>query len=294
MGNNGQDDISKLKELILSPIGHISPIFARLYQYPHAKIERLFKMGNRKRAEIFFFVANIIFWGSGGALLGLGIWLYISQYFFLYLMPSISNYFTAAHLAITAGIVIVITGILGCIASVRSSKALTIVFISLVFLIISLEITTSVITLVYKNRIQKTIKENMEVELKQSYDLLSNDPHIKKITKGFDLMQKTYDCCGSNNYTDWENSRWHSMLEVDNLRALVPISCCKSQFDNQCNIHLNSIHTVGCKGTYSTVIDSHLLLIAFFSMAIASLQLLCLICAAFMCYKMSCREMKSL
>ncbi|KTF84498.1 hypothetical protein cypCar_00024926, partial [Cyprinus carpio] len=82
--------------------------------------------------KYMMFLFNLLFWEvcvsdygslSGCGLLGVGIWLSVSQGSFATFSPSFPS-LSAANLVITLGSVIMVTGFLGCLGAIKENKCL--------------------------------------------------------------------------------------------------------------------------------------------------------------------------
>uniref|UniRef100_A0A8C7WXQ0 Tetraspanin 9 n=1 Tax=Oryzias sinensis TaxID=183150 RepID=A0A8C7WXQ0_9TELE len=73
--------------------------------------------------KYMLFLFNLLFWLGGCGLLGVGVWLSVSQGSFATLSPSFPS-LSAANLIITLGTVVMVTGFLGCLGAIKENKCL--------------------------------------------------------------------------------------------------------------------------------------------------------------------------
>ncbi|KAK5615971.1 hypothetical protein CRENBAI_019444 [Crenichthys baileyi] len=73
--------------------------------------------------KYMLFLFNLFFWLGGCGLLGVGIWLSVSQGSFATLSPSFPS-LSAANLIITLGTVVMVTGFFGCLGAIKENKCL--------------------------------------------------------------------------------------------------------------------------------------------------------------------------
>ncbi|KAF5904744.1 tetraspanin-9-like isoform X1 [Clarias magur] len=73
--------------------------------------------------KYMMFLFNLIFWLCGCGLLGVGIWLAVSQGSFATFSPSFPS-LSAANLVIAIGAIVMVTGFLGCLGAIKENKCL--------------------------------------------------------------------------------------------------------------------------------------------------------------------------
>ncbi|ELV09170.1 Tetraspanin-9 [Tupaia chinensis] len=73
--------------------------------------------------KYMMFLFNLIFWLCGCGLLGVGIWLSVSQGNFATFSPSFPS-LSAANLVIAIGTIVMVTGFLGCLGAIKENKCL--------------------------------------------------------------------------------------------------------------------------------------------------------------------------
>ncbi|TTN17660.1 Tetraspanin-4 [Bagarius yarrelli] len=129
---------------------------------------------------------------GGCGILGVGIWLSVTQGNFATLSTSLPS-LSAANLLITVGSIIMVIGCLGCVGAVKESRPLLL-----------------------------SIDRYAQSDLKKGLQLFGSEGNIG-LTNAWSIVQTDFRCCGVTNHTDW--------FEVYNA-SRVPDSCCLEYSDN--------------------------------------------------------------
>ncbi|XP_026166288.1 CD151 antigen isoform X3 [Mastacembelus armatus] len=186
---------------------------------------------------------NILFWLAGGVVLGVGVWTLVEKSDYISLLNS-SFYSASAYILIAAGLIVIVTGIIGCCATLKELKSLLIV-------------------------LDEELRQNLKLTMQQKYQ----QPEEQSITQAVDKLQQEFKCCGSNNFSDWRESVW--IQAADNQR-LVPDSCCKTPAE-LCGRrdHPSNIYNIegGCIMKLEDFILSQLYILGAVGIGIAFLQL---------------------
>lgn len=185
------------------------------------------------------FIFNFIFFISGLLLIIVG---GIAQGFFSNYMNFFGErYVTPAIGVIILGGVILIISFFGCCGAKRENVFMLRVFAALMVLVLVLEFAAAITVAVLRPNMESLVKKNMNETMEQygkPKDL---------VTKTWDDMQKRLHCCGTLNYTDWEDT------DFGKNTSSVPESCCKDQENCKPNVfpsatpdQLQDIYTTGC------------------------------------------------
>uniref|UniRef100_A0A672NUK6 Tetraspanin n=1 Tax=Sinocyclocheilus grahami TaxID=75366 RepID=A0A672NUK6_SINGR len=118
--------------------------------------------------KYMMFLFNLLFWLSGCGLLGVGIWLSVSQGSFATFSPSFPS-LSAANLVITVGSVVMVTGFLGCLVTLLQ------------------------------------VSENAKQDLKDGLKLYNTDNNIG-LRNAWNIIQAEWQCCGVTGHTDWHDA----------------------------------------------------------------------------------------
>ncbi|XP_007901947.2 tetraspanin-8 [Callorhinchus milii] len=162
------------------------------------------------------FLFNLVFWLCGSVILGVSIWLRVSD-----TMPENSSLdlpslYPAVNLMIGIGAIIMVLGFLGCCGAIKESKCMLLLFFIGLFLILALQITAGVLGAVYKSETESKLNDSLHA-------LVPLNTQSEEIKTEIELMQEKFKCCGLlNGYKDWGSK-------------LVPESCkCDIQSSSEC------------------------------------------------------------
>ncbi|XP_038663279.1 tetraspanin-4a isoform X2 [Scyliorhinus canicula] len=171
--------------------------------------------------KYLMFIFNLFFWLGGCAILGVGIWLAVTQGNFATLSTTIP-FISAANLLIGIGIIAMIVGFLGCVGAIKENKCLLLTFFILLLIIFVMEMVCGILFSVYRGQIDTYARE----DLKQGLQLFDTDGNIG-LTNAWSIIQTDFRCCGVSNYTDW--------FEAFNTTG-APDSCCR-EYSVSCGLH---------------------------------------------------------
>uniref|UniRef100_A0A8B9LQ67 Tetraspanin 4a n=1 Tax=Astyanax mexicanus TaxID=7994 RepID=A0A8B9LQ67_ASTMX len=104
-------------------------------------------------AMVFF---NLLFWLGGCGILGVGVWLSVTQGNFATLSSSLPS-LSAANLLIAMGTIIMVIGCLGCVGAVKESRPLLLSFFVLLLLIFFLEILFIILFFAYQDQVRNLL-----------------------------------------------------------------------------------------------------------------------------------------
>ncbi|XP_026221283.1 CD151 antigen isoform X2 [Anabas testudineus] len=218
--------------------------------------------------KYLLFLFNSLFWLAGGAVLAVGLWTLVEKSDYISLLNS-NFYAASAYILIAAGVIVIVTGILGCCATLKEMKSLLIVYLILLICIFLLEIVAGVLAYVNHQELDEELRQNLKVTMQQKY----NQPGEESVTHAVDKLQQEFKCCGSSNFSDWRDSAW---IQAPDNKRLVPDSCCKtpSELCGQRN-HPSNIYRVegGCIMKLEDFILSQLYILSAVGIGIAFLQL---------------------
>ncbi|XP_045893634.1 CD151 antigen isoform X3 [Micropterus dolomieu] len=193
--------------------------------------------------KYLLFLFNILFWLAGGAVLAVGMWTLVEKSDYISLLNS-SFYSASAYILIAAGVIVIVTGIIGCCATLKEMKSLLIV-------------------------LDEELRQNLKETMQQKYQ----QPGEESITQAVDKLQQEFKCCGSHNFSDWRGCVWIQAAENERL---VPDSCCKTPSD-LCGRrdHPSNIYKVegGCIMKLEEFFLSQLYILGAVAIGIAFLQL---------------------
>ncbi|XP_068169659.1 CD151 antigen isoform X2 [Antennarius striatus] len=209
---------------------------------------------------------NILFWLAGGAVLAVGVWTLVEKSDYISLLNS-SLYSASAYILIAAGVIVIVTGIIGCCATLKEKKSLLIVYLCLLLCIFLLEVIAGVLAYITYQELNEELRQNLKMTMQQKY----KQPGEDSVTQAVDKLQQEFKCCGSHNYSDWLENAW-----IQSNEHLVPDSCCKTHIE-LCGRrdHPSNIYKVegGCIMKLEEFILSQLYILGAVGIGIACLQL---------------------
>uniref|UniRef100_A0A8C7VNA4 Tetraspanin n=1 Tax=Oncorhynchus mykiss TaxID=8022 RepID=A0A8C7VNA4_ONCMY len=193
--------------------------------------------------KYMLFLFNLLFWLGGCGLLGVGVWLSVSQGSFATLSPSFPS-ISAANLIITLGAVIMVTGFLGCLGAIKENKSTCQFNPWLSFHLWFLE--------------------SARQDLKEGLTLYSTNNNVG-LRNAWNTIQTEWHCCGVNVYTDW-----HTALQ----EKVVPDHCCQNIYQDCGRNATNQFWTQGCYEKVEEWLDDNKHLLGTIAMCVLVIQLL--------------------
>uniref|UniRef100_A0A672Q4V0 Tetraspanin 9 n=1 Tax=Sinocyclocheilus grahami TaxID=75366 RepID=A0A672Q4V0_SINGR len=151
----------------------------------------------------------------GCGLLGVGIWLSVSQGSFATFSPSFPS-LSAANMVIAIGAIVMVTGFLGCLGAIKENKCLLLSFFIVLLIILLAELILLILFFVYSDK----VSENAKQDLKDGLALYNTDNNIG-LRNAWNIIQAEWKCCGVTGYTDW-----HEALK----EKVVPDRCCQEHY----------------------------------------------------------------
>ncbi|XP_075066293.1 tetraspanin-9 isoform X1 [Mixophyes fleayi] len=185
--------------------------------------------------KYMMFLFNLIFWLCGCGLLGVGIWLSVSQGNFATFSPSFPS-LSAANLVIAIGTIVMVTGFLGCLGAIKENKCLLLSFFIILLIILLAELILLILFFVYMDRVNENAKQDLKDGL-----LLYNTENNVGLKNAWNIIQAEMHCCGVTDYTDW-----YPVLGENT----VPDRCC---MENSQDCGHNSTGLVWRTGCYEKV-----------------------------------------
>lgn len=219
--------------------------------------------------KYLLFIFNFFFWLAGGAVMAVGIWTLVEKSNYISLLSS-STYAATAYILVIAGVIVMVTGILGCCATFKERKNLLRAYFILLLCIFLLEVLAGILAYIYYQQLSGELKQN----LKDTMTLKYKQPGEEKVTNAVDKLQQEFKCCGSNNSEDWSDSIWIKSPQANGRK--VPDSCCKT-ITEECGrrVHPSNIYKVegGCITKLENFIQEHLRIIGAVGLGIACVQI---------------------
>lgn len=180
-------------------------------------------------AKILLIVFNIIFFIVGIALLAVGIWVVTSPYNLDILSildnPIISS---GAYFIIALGAFIFVVSFLGCCGAWMENRLMLIIYFIIVLAIFIAQLIGCAVIIAYKDKVDEFVTTRLETTMNKYVNETSED----RYSVGWNALQTVLECCGTNNYTDWENTYWYGNSTTVNIGGMMvrpryPATCCK-------------------------------------------------------------------
>uniref|UniRef100_A0A8C6LU89 Tetraspanin n=1 Tax=Nothobranchius furzeri TaxID=105023 RepID=A0A8C6LU89_NOTFU len=199
---------------------------------------------------------------GGCGILGVGVWLSVTQGNFATLSSSLPS-LSAANLLIAVGTIIMVIGCLGCVGAVKESRPLLLTFFILLLIIFFLEILSIMLFFIYQDEIDHYAQR----DLKKGLQLFGTEGNVG-LTNAWMIVQTDFRCCGVTNHTDW--------FEVYNATR-VPDSCCLEYSDNCGLDNPGTWWTAPCYERVKDWLNDNLVALWIFALCTALTQILGLV-----------------
>lgn len=235
-------------------------------------------------ARILLIAFNFIFWLSGVAILGVGIWILADpnlQDYIEVIHSKDEQYFrNAAYILIAFGAFIFLVGFCGCCGAIRNSKCLLGFYIFFLVLVFAGELAAGILAAVYKDEIINKFDDELTKSIREDY---KNNP------SSWDAVQTELKCCGGISPNDYDNSTWQNTQTDSKIK--VPTSCC-TLADNgdpldkvscQERLSTTNYHSEGCKEKLKSWVEDHSVILIGVGCGIAALQIFGLVFAICLC-----------
>ncbi|KAH3727633.1 CD151 antigen-like [Dreissena polymorpha] len=198
------------------------------------------------------YVFNIIFFVSGLAFLGVGLYVMLNRHSFVSLLGG-TMFPVTTYIILATGAIIFVMGVIGCIGACQENRCLLFTYASFLLLIFLLEAVAGVLAYMYNGVIHEELTRNLNETMMQKYK------YDTAITKAIDDMHMEFRCCGSASFQDWQHSKW---LQDGNDQRKTPDSCCITPGE-MCALrdHPSNIYYQGCTYRLEQVTKESLLLI---------------------------------
>ncbi|XP_048869298.1 tetraspanin-9-like isoform X1 [Brienomyrus brachyistius] len=209
--------------------------------------------------KYMMFLFNLIFWLCGCGLLGVGIWLSVSQGSFATFSPSFPS-LSAANLVIAIGAIVMVTGFLGCLGAIKENKCLLLSFFIVLLIILLVELILLILFFVYTEQVSDSAKK----DLKDGLALYNTENNVG-LRNAWNIIQAEWKCCGVTGYADW-----HEALQ----EKVVPDRCCQEHYQECGRNATNQFWTQGCYELVKGWLDDNRHLLGTIGMCILVVQLL--------------------
>lgn len=221
------------------------------------------------------FIFNFLFYLSGLAVLGVGIWTYFFKSSYVALLPT-STYLLTTYVLSGAGALVLLVGICGCVGVLKENRCCLLSFCFLLLLIFLLEAVSGVLAYVYSDQLEKELKGSLNETFAKKFD------SDLKITEAANQLHTQFGCCGANSYQDWTKSKWYE--KVNNASEIAsrdgkilkaPPCCCKTFTSTTCGTsdHPSNINTEGCLEYLTEEIRNQEIILGAVGLGVSTVQL---------------------
>ncbi|XP_066587036.1 uncharacterized protein [Prorops nasuta] len=215
--------------------------------------------------KLLMVVFNLIFVITGIIMLSIGIIIYgvFGSYYHHFLDD---KFLSVPSLLIAIGTIILFVAFFGCCGAIRQNYCMLLTFTSLLVLICIMELAAGISGYVLRAKAGQVIENKMELTMKD-YPLKNTD-----ITMVWDTLQKSLQCCGTMNQTDWVK-----IVNKDDSTTNLPMSCCSDIVggigSKPCVENGTNVYPVGCLPKLANEIKSHAVELGGVGVVIAFIQL---------------------
>jgi len=225
-----------------------------------------------KCVKYVLFLFNLIFFLAGLTLIIAGalVQTKLSSYFDFF-----GGSVTAlAVLLIVVGSIIFLIGFFGCCGAYKENYCMTMTFAFLLGIIFILEIAAGIAAYVMRDQVGDLIEEKMIASMSE-YGQAGEE----SITTTWNVMQEDMKCCGSRNYTEWEDTNY----------GQIPQYCCvEDETDPECVDDTSNIYVDGCLNSLITYVEDNIITIGGIGIGLAFIQIIGIIIAC--CLAQSIRK----
>uniref|UniRef100_A0A665TXX1 Tetraspanin-10 n=1 Tax=Echeneis naucrates TaxID=173247 RepID=A0A665TXX1_ECHNA len=229
------------------------------------------------------FVCNLLFTALGLVVLGLGMWGLITKESFA--QEKIGSIGTDPMLILVSlGLVLTTLCLSGCVGAIRENYCLLKLFSTMVLVLVTAQILAAILAYSLQDQVGNYLRSGMLAAMARYQD----DLDLRFIT---DEIQSNLQCCGADNYHDWEINIYYNCSAPGVLACGVPATCCVDPLENgtvwnsQCGVGAQQLDEFtaqsviflgGCLGGISRWIEQHEGLIGTVSIVVMGVQILTL------------------
>ncbi|KAL3053673.1 hypothetical protein OYC64_006069 [Pagothenia borchgrevinki] len=233
--------------------------------------------------KYFLFLCNLVFTVLGLVVLGLGMWGLISKESFA--QEKIGSIGTDPMLILVSlGFVLTLLCLSGCLGALRENCSLLKLFSATVLALITAQVLAGIVAYSLQDQVGSYLRSGMLAAMVHYQD----DLDLRFIA---DEIQTNLQCCGADNYRDWELNIYYNCSAPGVLACGVPATCCVDPLENgtvwnsQCGLGAqlldefsaqSVIFLGGCLGGMSRWIEQHEGLIGTVGIVVIGVQILTL------------------
>jgi len=187
------------------------------------------------------------------------------------------QFFSTPVFLVIVGCIIFFVAFFGCCGAIKENHCMTLAFAILLGIIFLMEVGAGIAAYKLKSQVKHLLETNMEKGM-QNY----NETGFDGVTHTWDIIQYELDCCGAQEYHDWNNVTFSNQHDVPDSCCLSSIvNCGKGVLDLSDTDAAMKIHTGGCLDIFATKIQDNVGVVGGVGIGIGLLQLIGMI---FACY----------
>ncbi|XP_034046627.1 tetraspanin-10 [Thalassophryne amazonica] len=233
--------------------------------------------------KYILFLSNLLFTVLGLLVLCLGMWGLITKESFAH--EKIGSIGTDPMLIlVTLGLLLTTLCLSGCVGALRENCCLLKMFAGVVLVLIIAQVLAAILTYSLQDQIGGFLRSGMLAAMARYQD----DLDLRFIT---DEIQSNLQCCGADNYRDWEVNIYYNCSAPGVFACGVPVTCCIDPLENgtvwnsQCGVGAQTLNEFtaqsiiflgGCLGGISRWIEWHTNVIVTVGLIILGLQIVTL------------------
>ncbi|XP_041942018.1 tetraspanin-10 isoform X2 [Alosa sapidissima] len=233
--------------------------------------------------KLVLLTCNLVFTAFGLALLGLGLWGLVNKESFA--QERIGQISTDPMLLfVLLGLLLSLLCVTGCVGALRENYCLLRIFSAMVLTMVAAQVLAAILAYSLQDKIVGVLRSGMLMAMVRYQD----DLDMRFIT---DEIQTGLQCCGADNYRDWEVNVYFNCSAPGMQACGVPASCCLDPLENgtvwnsQCGFRAQElgeftaqsvIFLGGCLGAMARWIEQHNGLIGTVAVALLLVQILVL------------------
>lgn len=210
---------------------------------------------------------NLLIVFAGAVAIGLGLWIALDEETFISftkineldrLDPSVVQ--LASYILVAGGGAAFLFGFLAITAVSLENNCLLSFYIAIITVAFALQITTATVGFIFKEKWERHIVKEIKQEIYSEFDGKKNSNNtFTRILNSFQIM---FECCGVNNYTDYEKTtKWDKWMLNTSFVMRIPPSCCRDRkFAEDCLLFptaKNSFIKQGCKAAVSELLTRY-------------------------------------
>ncbi|XP_073823194.1 tetraspanin 29Fa [Musca autumnalis] len=217
--------------------------------------------GSANCIKYVLFAFNLVFMLTGIILIAVGVG--VAAIYTEYEAFLVSKFFSIPTFLIVIGSFIIVISFFGCWGALKENYCLVLTFSVLLGLIFILELAAGISGYVLRSDAESLINTSLRNSMKEY-----NSTHVNDVTYMWDYVQRTFTCCGVENYKDW----------APVLNTSLPLSCCRNPVGHvgefTCTIYNEDVnrYSLGCLSEFSNYIAAHAVSLGAAGVVIAIIQ----------------------